>query len=91
MGQAVIDLELKVAKVENPKNTQLHEKGYGTWYDILGFRHIHAEYSYAHRNRLLPPEIEYFDERHLNPKEYRLIKAYWETRNNKYLEEWWTM
>jgi len=91
MGQAVIDLGLKLAEVENPFNTQMHEKGHGTWYDILGFRHIHAEYGYSQRNKLIPPEIEYFDKRYLNPKEYRLIETYWKTKDKKYLEEWWEM
>jgi len=91
MGVAVKDLGLKIAPVENPYNTQLHVKGYGTWYDILGFRHIHAEYSYAYKMKLEPPEIKYFDEKYARASEYNLIKQYYDTKDISYLEEWWGM
>lgn len=89
MGKAVLDLGLKIAPVENPYNTQLHIKGHGTWYEILGFRHIHAEYAYAWKNRLEPPEIKYFDEKFFGADEYEKISKYWETKDEKHLEDWW--
>jgi len=89
MGRAILDLGLKISEVENPKNTQLHEKGYGTWYDVLGFRHIHAEYGFAYKYHTIPPEIEYFDKKYFRAGEYELIEKYWKTKDKKYLEEWW--
>lgn len=89
MGRAVLDLGLKIAPVENPYNTQLHIKGHGTWYDILGFRHIHAEYSYAYKMRKIPPHHKHYDERFMSPSEYEKISKYHETGDIKHLQEWW--
>jgi hypothetical protein len=50
---AIEELGLKLKKVpKNPFNTQIHKPS-GTWYDMLGFRHIHGEYNYAFKNYLL--------------------------------------
>jgi hypothetical protein len=88
MAIAVTQLGLKHVKVTPGFNTQFHVKGVGTWWDILGFRHIHAEHNYAYRNRLTPPEIEYFDERFVSG-EYATLKKYWETKDESVLEDWW--
>jgi len=92
MGRAVLDLGLKL-KVpdENPYNDQHHVKGHGTWYKILGFRHIHGEYAYAYKYKLEPPELKYFDERHLSGGEYQAIKAWHETGDRSHLERWYKM
>jgi len=87
-GRAISDLKLKQVVVEPPYNDQLHKPGYGTWYKILGFRHIHAEHNYAYRYKGIPPEPKYLDERFLGD-EYRIIKAYWENQDIKILENWW--
>ena len=88
MGKAILDLGLKQVVVpQNPINTQLHTKG-GTFYDIIGFRHIHAEHNYAYRNRLIPPEIEFFDIR-FTAGEYNIINEYWRTKDASVLEDWW--
>jgi hypothetical protein len=89
MGRAIVELGLKnVIVPENPYNTQLHKKGYGTWYKILGFRHIHGEHGYAYRYKGIPPEIEYLDPRY-SSGEYYTIKKYWETKDMKLIEDWW--
>jgi hypothetical protein len=88
-GRAIRDLNVQQVIVpENPYNTQSHLKGYGTWYKLLGFRHIHAEHNYAYRNRGIPPEIQYFDSRFMGD-EYNTIKAYWEIEDPDILERWW--
>jgi hypothetical protein len=88
-GKAILDLGLKNVTVpENPYNEQLHKPGYGTWYKILGFRHIHGEHNYAYRYKGIPPKPEYFDERFIGD-EYRLIKEYWEKEDIDILKDWW--
>jgi len=95
MARAIKDLKLKQYIVpKNPYNTQLHKKG-GTWYEIVGFRHIHAEHGYAYRYKGEPPEIEYLDPRFMGG-EYNVIKNYWELSKKgdkesarKVLEGWW--
>lgn len=89
MGKAILDLGLKIVKVKNPYNTQLHKKGYGTWYEILGFRHIHAEWGYAYKYHTLPPELKYIDKRHMGAGEYDVVEKYYETGDEKVLEDWW--
>ena len=85
---AIKDLDLKLAKAPiNPASTQLH-KPHGTWYDILGFRHIHAEYNYAWKHRLIPPEPKYLDRRYLGRRGV-LIQEYYDTKDKKKIEEWW--
>ena len=91
MGRAIKDLGLKVVQVENPKNEQMHEKGHGTWYDILGFRHIHAEVGHSYKNKLDPPELKYLDSTHFNHSEYELIKKYWDTKERAFLAKWWKL
>lgn len=90
MGRAVLDLGLKVViPPENPFNDQHHIKGHGTWYKTIGFRHIHGEYGYAYKYRKIPPELKYYDKRHLSGSEYELVEKYWNTLDEKYLEKWW--
>lgn len=64
---AIDELGLKQVKVpKNPYNTQLHVnkktgKPEGTWYDILGFRHIHGEYNGAKKYGTPFPPEKYID------------------------------
>jgi len=89
MHIAVKELGLKVAEVKNPYNEQLHKTGYGTWYDILGFRHIHGEFAYAYRYKSIPPEPMYYDTRHLSGSDKHAVEEYWKTKDMKVLENWW--
>jgi len=89
MGKACLDLGLKVIKPkENPFNDQHHVKG-GTWYETVGFRHIHGEWGYAYKYHTEPPELKYIDRRHMGAGEYNLIEKYRETGDKKFIEEWW--
>lgn len=89
MAFAARDCGIKISYPEkNPFNTQLHEKG-GTWYEVVGFRHIHGEYGYAYRYKKIPPELKYYDSKYLG-LEYTILKEFWETKNIKVLKEkWW--
>jgi len=90
MGRAVLDLGLKlIPPPEEPYNDQHHIKGYGTWYKVLGFRHIHGEWGYAYKKNTIPPPIKYIDERHMSTGEYQLVNNYFKTGDEKYLKEWW--
>ena len=87
-ARAIQDLGLKIKTVAPPMNEQLHVKGQGTWYDLVGLRHIHGEHNYAYRYKGIPPEIEYFDER-FTCDEYKTIKKYWETKDMELIKAWW--
>lgn len=89
---ATKELGLKVLKPEiNPVNTQVASPG-GTWYDILGFRHIHGEFNNAHRRKKIPPEPKYLDDRYMTAK-IRLIQEYYKEKNEvkkqNILKRWW--
>lgn len=85
---AIKELGLKVVKVpKNPHSTQVHKPG-GTWYDILGFRHIHGEWNYAHRYKDIPPPPKYIDETYWHKKR-ELVKKFYDTNDKKYLQEWY--
>lgn len=68
---------------------QMHQPGHGTWYDLIGYRHIHGELNYAYRYKGLPPPIKYLDIRYCGPTDYSVAKAYEETKNPEVLKEWW--
>lgn len=82
-----LGLKLKIAPV-NPVNTQLHTSG-GSWYDIIGFRHIHGEYNYAYRYKGLPPHYKYLDPRYLSSTEYELMQKYHDSGDEKVLLNWY--
>lgn len=89
---AIKELGLKVKKVPvNPVNTQVASP-FGTWYDILGFRHIHAEWNTAHRKKRIPPEPKYLDDRYMRAK-VQLVKQYYnesdENKKKEILKKWW--
>lgn len=88
LGWAIKDLGLKQVRVNPPLEDMLKVPGHGTWFNTVGFRHIHSEHNYAYRNKGIPPPLEYLDKRHMGG-EYELIKTYWETKDPKVLEEWW--
>jgi len=94
MARAIRDLGLKQVVVEPPNNEQLHVKGKGTWYKLLGLRHLHGEHNYAYRYHKEPPEIKYFDQRFMG-NEYSRIKEYWECKKSdpekaqQILKDWW--
>jgi hypothetical protein len=90
---AIKELGLKLKKVPvNPVNTQVALPG-GTWYDILGFRHIHGEWNNAHRRRLVPPPPKYLDDRYMRAK-VQLVKEYYketdEAKKNAILKNFWS-
>lgn len=88
LAVAVRDLGLKQVVCEPGYNEQLHIPGYGTWYNTIGFRHIHGEHNYAYRYKGIPPHHSYLDSRFMGD-EYRQIKEYWETKDSSILENWW--
>lgn len=89
---AIKELGLKLKKVPvNPVNTQVAAPG-GTWYDILGFRHIHGEFNNSHRRKKIPPHYKYLDSRYMTSK-YDLVKSYYDEKDiekkQKILEKFW--
>lgn len=91
---AIKELGLKLKKVpKNPVNTQVALSG-GTWYDILGFRHIHGEYNYAFRNKKIPPDPKYIDNRYMKAK-VNLVQQYYDEndpeKKKELLKKWWSM
>jgi hypothetical protein len=91
---AIKELGLKVKKVPvNPVNTQVAERG-GTWYDILGFRHIHGEWNHAHRRKKIPPNPKYIDDRYMTGK-VRVAQQYFaekdEKKKKELLNKWWSL
>lgn len=87
-GRAIKDLGLKQIIVEPPGHDQIPAPGQGTWFNLVGMRHIHYEHNYAYRYKGIPPEPKYLDERFMGD-EFKSIKAYWETGDMKILENWW--
>ncbi len=96
LAVAVRELGLKALKAEKePFNEQHHEPG-GTWFDMIGFRHIHGEHNYAYRYKKIPPHYKYFDQRFIGD-EYNRIKEYWDiveaggdmNQANDILAQWW--
>ena len=61
----------------------------GTWYDLIGFRHIHSEMNYAYRYKGIPPPLKYLDERWLAPNDKQAITAYEATNDIKVLNDWY--
>jgi len=51
----------------------------GTWYDLVGLRHIQGELDYAYKFQLIPPHYKYLDEKYLlDVYNYKLVKEYWD-------------
>lgn len=88
LGKAIKNLNLKQVIVDPPNDDMLKVPGKGTFYDLIGLRHIHAEHNYAYRNKKIPPHYKYLDERFMG-NEYNLIKQYYDTNNISILEDWW--
>jgi hypothetical protein len=84
-SRAIEELGLKEVRVEkNPYNTQLHCPG-GTWYDVVGFRHIHGEFNWAWKLLTMDkpfkdsiPPLKYLDRRHASIPE-QFLEHYRET------------
>ena len=78
-----------VEMAESPTPDCTHDLK-GTWYDLVGLRHIHGEVDYAFKKRLIPPHYSYIEEQYLLPiYNYKLIREYWDTHDIRVLEEWW--
>lgn len=88
-GRAIKDLNLKQVKVEPPNDDMFKIPGKGTWYDLVGFRHIHSELNNAYRNRGIPPPSKHLDKRFTAEHDLKFIKLYEETNDIKVLEDWW--
>ena len=80
MAKAAQDLGIKISIPEkNPFNTQLHKKE-GTWYDVLGFRHIHSELGIAwnsrnSKERIFSPELKYLDKRYISTTDWEFAES----------------
>ncbi len=68
---------------------QFHVAGKGTWYETIGFRHIHGEMNYAYRYKAFPPQAKYLDERYVSANDMEAIKKYEETNDKSFIENWW--
>ena len=86
----------KKLRLEIPVNCEQNYRlpSPGTWYDVLGFRHLHAEHKVRKRDKLPPLEKKYYDfsapnDIFLNAGEYGLLNKYWETGDEKFVKQWW--
>lgn len=87
---AIRDLDLKMVSVQDAPEPDCTHNLKGTWYDLVGLRHIHGELDWAFKKRLVPPHSDYIDGKYLKPiYRYDLIRKYWDTQDNNLLEEWW--
>ena len=90
-GRAIKDLGLKQAKVAGPKDDMFKVPGQGTWYELIGFRHIHAEENFSYRYKSPPtlPFFKYLDEKFMGDADKKFLKLYEDTKDPKVLEEWY--
>lgn len=88
-GRAIYDLGLKQKIVDPPIDDMLKIPGKGTWYDLVGFRHIHAELNNAYRRKGIPPPLKYMDRRYLSGHDIEWLTKYEKTNDAKILESWW--
>jgi hypothetical protein len=88
-GWAIRDLGLKQVRVEPPLEDMFRVPGHGTWWKTIGFRHIHSEMNYAYRNKGIPPELKYLDERFTAAHDLHFLKLWEDTHDRQYLEQWW--
>jgi len=87
---AIKELELKMISVPEFPTPDCYYDLKGTWYDLVGLRHIHGELDYAFKKGLIPPHYKYIDEKYLlEIYNYKLVKKYWDTNDIKVLENWW--
>jgi len=87
---AIKELELKRVDMEKDPTPDCYYDLKGTWFDLVGLRHIQGEVDFAYKNRLIPPHYKYLDEKYLiDAYGYKLVKEYWDTTDIKVLENWW--
>lgn len=91
LGWAIKDLGLKQVRVTPPQEDMLRIPGHGTWFEKIGFRHIHAELNFAYRNRKTPPPLKYLDERFLGNHDLEHLRRYEETNDLSVLDGWWPL
>lgn len=96
LAVAVRELGLKQVIVEktgscphHPICEQFHQTNPSTWYDTIGFRHIHGEMNYAYRYKCIPPPAKYLDARYVSDNDMQAARLYEETKDIKILENWW--
>ena len=89
-GEAIKSLSIKQKHVDIYPDSVLLFEPKGTWYDLVGLRHIHGELDYAYKLGLIPPHYKYIEEKYLlDVYNYELIKEYWDTGNIGVLDSWW--
>lgn len=91
---AAKELGLKILKPEkNPVNTQLAMPG-GEFYETMGLRHVHGEWNHAFRNKKIPPDPKYIDNRYMKAK-VNLAQQYYDEndpeKKKELLKKWWSM
>jgi len=87
-GRAIKDLGLKHKIVESADDEQW-APAKGAWYDLVGYRHLHAELNRAYKNKWLPPELKYLDTRYMNTWEVDIFKKFEEMKDIEVLKGWW--
>ena len=79
----------KIEVAESPTPDCTHDLK-GTWYDLIGLRHIQGELDYAFKKGLIPPHSKYIDGKYLQEiYNYKLVKEYWDTMDMNVLKNWW--
>ena len=73
--------ELGLKRVDMPANPtpDCYYDLKGTWYDLVGLRHIQGELDYAYKYKQIPPHYKYLEEKYLlDVYNYKLVKEYWD-------------
>jgi hypothetical protein len=87
---AIRELNLKMISVPGEPTPDCTHDLKGTWYDLVGLRHIQGELDYAFKKGLIPPHYKYIEEKYLQEiYNYKLVKEYWDTMDMNVLKNWW--
>lgn len=87
---AIKHYDLKRIDIEYPGVWNFTHDLKGTWYNLVGLRHLQGELDYAFKNFLIPPHHKYIEKKYLQDVyKYDLIKEYWDTGDKEVLKKWW--
>lgn len=95
MGIFVKENGYKLVETAQPERGFRFPAEGNEWYEILGFRHLHAEHKHRKWERRTPLPKKYYDfgpnNIYIGKTELDILTKFWETGEEQYKTAWWDL
>jgi len=95
LGTFIKNNNYKIVPTAHPKRGFRFPESGNEFFDILGFRHLHAEHKHRKWEKRTPLPKKFYDfgpgNIYIGKNELDILTKFWETGEDQYKEAWWNL